>query len=127
MAVHYACDGCGNPVETPSRRGLVIVREYCDACTNIVDGYLTERDVVHDSISEQWARRMAALQRETVERQYGLKLPDVPSDGPDATGVAGPRGADPPEGHPAEEDPQPPAKSRRQTMIEKARAEGHDI
>jgi hypothetical protein len=132
MAISYSCDGCGEPAESPQRRGLAIVREYCETCIVEVDSYLAARDKIHDNLSAQWIRRMVGLQKEAREDRYGLKLPDVPSDGPDAVGLEGPRGTEAsssssPDGHPSEETPVPKGESKREQLIAKARAEGHDV
>jgi hypothetical protein len=81
MAIFYSCDGCGEPVENPAKRGLVIIREYCPTCLPAVDDYLAKVDTLHDDISAQWVRRRAALQKAILKANPDWHLPDVPIGG----------------------------------------------
>jgi len=131
VAVFFACDGCGKHADTMERRGIAILREYCENCLVEIDHYLARRDEIHDDVSAQWTRRMAALQKEAREDRPDLKLPDVPSDGPDATGVDpdSHNGAGSSEGQSEEKAaPRPNRRAEeRSAIIEEAKRLGYEV
>jgi hypothetical protein len=73
MAIQNTCDGCGQPVETPNKIGIVLVRDYCDACKAVVEAYMQARDDLHTALASEWDTGATALREE-----YGAKLEALP-------------------------------------------------
>jgi len=76
MATITQCDGCGQPIVGEVRElGLVLRREYCEACHGTAKQFLDEQDALHDRLAKAWMDDLTTL-RET----YRTKLAQLPDD-----------------------------------------------
>lgn len=65
MAKRVICDGCFEVItDNPNERGLVVRRDYCDKCVEMVDEYLRLIDELHTKLAAQWAEGLSELRRD---------------------------------------------------------------
>ena len=66
------CDGCGKPSPEYKERGLVKLCQYCPACDTLYQGYVMERDEIHDHVQMTWTNSIKALDRSFREQLNAL-------------------------------------------------------
>jgi hypothetical protein len=72
--IHFSCDGCGEPVETPVKIGKVIEREYCETCAVLAQKFIDAEEALRVQTQAAFQREREAL----IAVHTDFKLPDVP-------------------------------------------------
>ncbi|MGE0289517.1 MAG: hypothetical protein AB7I42_26010 [Bradyrhizobium sp.] len=76
MATMLVCDGCGHGIiGPPVKHGLVIRRDYCVPCSDIVQKYLDELNALHERLALAWKEGL-----ETIRQSYREKVTHLPDD-----------------------------------------------
>jgi len=76
VAVSYSCDGCGCAIKEAKVVGMVIKRDYCEACEKVANAFQEAEEAERLSVATVFKGK-----REKLIEQYGqsgFKLPDVP-------------------------------------------------
>jgi hypothetical protein len=79
MALIIQCDGCYTALEDDAVevRGIVIKRQYCEACAVVADDFSKHRDELHTTVSKKWNDEMAKAVKKFVKDNPDFALPDV--------------------------------------------------
>ena len=79
MAIIMACDGCETTATYPmvfEEMGVVLKRQYCEACKGEVEQYLRARNELHTDLSEKWYAGLEELDQAFFKEHPRGTLPD---------------------------------------------------
>lgn len=71
----FSCDGCHTNVANPVVMGLIVKREYCEACVPLAEKFIEEEEQLRKVTHERFA-----AEREAIVARFsdgGFLLPDI--------------------------------------------------
>lgn len=75
MSVVHLCDGCRKPTDVSVVVGIIVRREYCEACAVIAREFLQAEDALRVDLVTRFAETRNNMI--AIASKDGFRLPDV--------------------------------------------------